>query len=578
MLEMQACAQLLCKPDHDLYPGKRPCHVSRHSPENANSFNLWTSIPSETQGSEDPSLVYNLTLNMPVLVGCLTNINCPSKSGLLVCDSDHSKLLDSPPFFLIVDGEWLKGNQKSEHNIARYRDYLPYRILILDKDSDESNVSAGGKAYDYGLRGAVTLSDCSLLESISTAKSDEDAKKIILLVYREWLLKWKPHPNQEPWHLWIGLERQAKQVEQEWAHAEQCLSDDTSLLRLMVQSYSSANKIGFATNSIQDVYNSCSENSDADNPSSVSSAQKYWDGERSRPRLTKKALLFDNHGNCFPQAYEVGKATSLETSTRFYQNLSGAVSPELFRMLSRPPKDKFMFRFFIYSLLEASLTDVGVVDERLAWSLVEGVGSDYANNRFAEDLLEHQKAGIFPVFRFRHNEPSQNEDVGHYTLMHKERLEKSMKSVRNDQIDQSSNNLLNGEGITFSTKDKSVSEIALITPRGNDGDGGGPFELYKLKPDVILIHEGAMDILAAQGVLWVDESDRENHVNQLQALYELAPMIIRTSGRGRKSSWLGEHLPFIEFGQVSSGLLTARNKFSLVRGLLGSVGRKLELD
>jgi hypothetical protein len=237
-----------------------------------------------------------------------------------------------------------------------------------------------------------------------------------------------------------------------------------------------------------------------------------------------------------------------------------------------------MFRFFIYSLLEASLTDVGVVDERLAWSLVEGVGSDYANNRFAEDLLEHQKAGIFPVFRFRHNEPSQNEDVGHYTLMHKERLEKSMKSVRNDQIDQSSNNLLNGEGITFSTKDKSVSEIALITPRGNDGDGGGPFELYKLKPDVILIHEGAMDILAAQGVLWVDESDRENHVNQLQALYELAPMIIRTSGRGRKSSWLGEHLPFIEFGQVSSGLLTARNKFSLVRGLLGSVGRKLELD
>jgi hypothetical protein len=89
-----------------------------------------------------------------------------------------------------------------------------------------------------------------------------------------------------------------------------------------------------------------------------------------------------------------------------------------------------------------------------------------------------------------------------------------------------------------------------------------------------------MDILTAQQVEWVDLTDAQSdaHGKQLQALYELAPMIIRTSGRGRKSSWLGEHLPFIEFGQVSSGLLTARNKFSLVRGLLGSVGRKLELD
>jgi hypothetical protein len=92
-----------------------------------------------------------------------------------------------------------------------------------------------------------------------------------------------------------------------------------------------------------------------------------------------------------------------------------------------------------------------------------------------------------------------------------------------------------------------------------------------------------MDILKSQqGVEWKEaatsedqdkDDQNEDYQKQLDALYDLAPMIIRTSGRGRKSKLLGEHLPFIEFGLVSSALLTARNKFSLVRGLLGSVGR-----
>jgi hypothetical protein len=343
----------------------------------------------------------------------------------------------------------------------------------------------------------------------------------------------------------------------------------------MVQSYS-ADEIGFTTKSIQDVYKLSATNAENGKASDLSPAQQYWKKEREKDRTSKNALLFDNHGNCFPEAYEFEKATSLAMSTRFYQKLSGAVSPELFRMLSRPPKEKFMFRFFIYSLLEASLTDVGVVDERLAWSLVEGAGSDHANDRFAEDLLEHQKAGIFPVFRFRHYEDNQDEDVGHYTLMHKERLEKSVKLGRDNQVDQE-RNVLSGEGITFAKNGQSGSEINLITPCAKSSDGE-LFEFLEFNPDVILIHEGAMDILTAQRVKWVDQSDKPNHKKQLQALYDLAPMIIRTSGRGRKSSWLGEHLPFIEFGQVSSGLLTARNKFSLVRGLLGSVGRKLESD
>jgi SAM-dependent methyltransferase len=573
MLEMQACAQLLCKPDGDFYPGKRhdpgkrPDRVSAAAREIAKTLNLWTTeVSSDEPTSDNLPLIYNLTLNMPVLLGCLTDNDSRSGLGLVFCSSDFKKMKERSPFLLMVDGEWLKCGDRSKLFEAQ-RDSLPYRILILGEDSVHENCK------EQNPRGAKRIANIQLLGQVLSAKNELAEKEIILSVYREWLRAWKSPPDGKQWHLWIGLERQAKQVEQEWGHAEGFLRDDTDLLRLMVQSYSAGER-GFATESIQQVY---SEDCKASDLSPAQKAQQYWKDEREKGRIFKKALLFDNHGNCFPEAYEVEKATTLERSTRFYQKLSGAVSPDLFRMLSRPPKEKFMFRFFIYSLLEASLTDVGVVDERLAWSLVEGAGSDHANDRFAEDLLEHQKAGIFPVFRFRHH--GAKEEVGHYTLVHKKRLEKSMKLGRANRADQRKEDLLNGEGITFAINGQSDSKINLITPCAISSDGGS-FESLKIKPDVILIHEGAMDILTAQQVEWVDLTDAQSdaHGKQLQALYELAPMIIRTSGRGRKSSWLGEHLPFIEFGQVSSGLLTARNKFSLVRGLLGSVGRKLELD
>ena len=93
---------------------------------------------------------------------------------------------------------------------------------------------------------------------------------------------------------------------------------------------------------------------------------------------------------------------------------------------------------------------------------------------------------------------------------------------------------------------------------------GGDF----LDCDILLIHEGALDLLTdKQGVNWENDEG-------LASLFQLASAVVRTSGRGRTSKHLGEHLPFIEFGEVSSALLTSRNKFSLVRGLLGSAGHE----
>ncbi len=603
MMEMQACAQLLCKPAKDGYPGERGEHVSEHAPKTAKSFNLWTSNPKQdnqtfsyhiNKSNIDSPLTYNLTLNMPVLLGCLTNHNRPTRSGLLLWSDQLEKLLTLPPFVLVIDGQWISSDSDLIKNIVNGRDSLPYRILVIYKVSEDCPAFYDDISIELKhLRGVKFVGDPSLYQKIFTAQNDE--KEQFLMAYQAWLRAWKPPPDDSQWHLWIGLERESIQVKEAWGHADKYFTSDKDLVRVMVKSYA-VGRAGFATDSIEQVYTPDPSDEKNLSQSTMTREEKYWENERN-PGNAKKALLFDNHGNCFPEAYRVEKETSLENSTRFYQKLSGSMSPDLFRILSRPPKDEFGFCFFILSLVESCLANVVVVDERMAWSLVECRGGGLANDRFAEDLLEHQKAGVFPVFRFR--QEGARDDDGYYNLVHKERLEKSMLMDRVGQGNhvnkaQKLGELLKNEGIIFGfsfeyeysdeyfneysdlypdeCSDGCSSRLVVTTPEAMQ-DSVLSFKPLLIDADVILIHEGAMDILTSQqGVEW-NEVTHEDHKKQLQALYQLAPMIIRTSGRGRKSKLLGEHLPFIEFGQVSSALLTARNKFSLVRGLLGSVGR-----
>jgi hypothetical protein len=388
---------------------------------------------------------------------------------------------------------------------------------------------------------------------------------MVLDAYRVWLLEWKPRPDEEAWDLWIGLDRQGSQVREAWGHADGFMDEKSKkLVRLLVKSSSPE----FHTESAA-IY--CKGEPEVSNKA----ATEYWNEEFKREFLEKKALLFDNHGNCFSQASEAEKTNALRSSTRFYQKLSGSVSPDLFRMLSRPPKSRFSFLFFIYSLVESCLTNVAVFDERLAWSLVEAGQINQSNPNFASDLLDHQKAGIFPIFRFRqplpeksnHRDPS---EIGYYNEKHRQKL-LSCLSIQSNEKDLE---CMINEGIVFDV-DKSKNTLQILTPHGCSRHATDKlhFETIQTPIDVILIHEGAMDILTSEmSVAWEKVDHKVMHQKQLKALYQLAPIIVRTSGRGRKSKFLGEHLPFIEFGQVSSSLLTARNKFALVRGLLGSVG------
>jgi len=574
MMEMQACAKFLCREDDKgLYPGKRPDHVIKENAtqDEPKRFNLWTSSLKKSKNIDpnNPPLVFQMAFNKTTLMAfCTPKSKVRSYTQefeLVSCVDQLSEVRGLSPFLLVLDG-----SQPSSHiveSLAQDQTAFPQRIVVVCSDDQQhSEWTESLEKSRLPRRRIVCLQDEGIHKIIFSTSPNYDEENAILAGYKAWLKAWKPPPpNPNPanpadkksgqWHLWIGLQRQGIQVQEAWENADKYFSDD-SLVRVMVASFSAKDNAPFKSKSTEPIYKV--------------GEREYWQVERKALAKCKRALVFDNHGNCF-QAAQIG-VDSLRTSTRFYQKLSGSVSPDLFRLLSSPPKDEFSFRFFVYSLVESCLTNVLVVDERLAMSLLESNGNEKINDSFGSDLLEHQNAGIYPVFRFRHEtDPPNDQKIGFYTQRHRERLD----AIIAKQISESDHKeIMEQEGVIFAANEKSdiKGEYKLLTP-----DSQNKLMLSNCREaDVILIHEGAMDILVAEGVDWKGIENRKQLLKQLKALYQLAPLIIRTSGRGRKSKLLGEHLPFIEFTQVSSALLTARNKFSLVRALLGSVGRAMK--
>lgn len=588
MMEMQACAQMLYRgEDKGIYPDEQADHVcavpgikDEERKRKARQFNLWTDEENEARKVDGHFLLtYHLTLNVPVLLATLTG---KTGEGSLSCRTNSlEKVRKNWPHLLILDGtangeadQWLK-------DIAKNPEAVPYRTLVLcNGESIGCTNNWKGKIEVNGLDKRVRLlANKDLYELIfANDNSDQEKEKAaILAAYEAWLRAWKGSPTGGQWHLWIGMERPVDQVKEGWETAVRGFNDKPSSIRVSVRSFESgqakdvlgvrhddedyhkATEVG--EKAAKEMFHKEKEWEKAETPE-----KRYWLAERASAAKDKRALVFDNHGNCFPGAYEAEKVTNLENGTRFYQKLSGTVSPDLFRTLSRPPADEFGFAFFIYSLVESCLTNIAVVDERVAWNLIEGGSGGQKNDHFAEHLAEHQKAGVFPVFRFR--QEGAVSESGFYNATHRDLVEKCLAQGE----------ALTEEGVTFNADTPTQSRIRFLrtTKKGDvssfesiEASPKSPFA-----PDVLLIHEGAMDILTSeQGVKWPPREDGKGAEEKyLNALYALAPAIVRTSGRGRKSKLLGEHLPFIEFGEVSSALLTARNKFSLVRGLLGSAG------
>jgi len=575
MLEMNACAEALgSMVELNINTKPKP---------------LWVLSPDESFGEEGEKwITYRLNLHRPLLVG----IVCAERSSGSPDNTNrnYTKVFTSledakgmGAHILVIDGDnedlgktVLKKLKVEENQEESEHPLFPYRILLLSTEGETGPVQVAG----IPLRRVHTRQDADLHGRVfGKLASDERADKsvglspeeqLIMDVYDAWLRAWKKDlkKGDDAWHLWIGLEREPQQVKEMW---KKCLSGDnekcpsgfeSDLIKIAVR----GKKAGAADD---EIFWSNQALFDAGN---LKAEGEYWKTELKGDFPDKRALVFDNHGNCFPAAREAETASDFTRSTRFYQKLSGSGTPDLFRTLTHPPSSPFAFSFYIHSVVEACLTNVMIVDERLAADLLFERDTDRRNRLdFAAALAEHQKAGVFPVFRFK----DKNGSPAHYHDNHGEAFDMlvetdsveaegiSLVKKKDEPENEPEGAWLSVLRMEYAKPDK--TKFKTMDVKNGDSASGS------LSCDVLVIHEGALDLLVDR--MGVDWSKKLSHV-----LWKIAPAVVRTSGRGRHTKHLYDRIPFVEFNEVSSAVLTARNKVSLVRGLLGTTGAEENLE
>lgn len=223
----------------------------------------------------------------------------------------------------------------------------------------------------------------------------------------------------------------------------------------------------------------------------------------SKPGMEdKNSLFFDNHGIAYN-----GLTIS---NVGFYQEFGLKEGLTLYQSLASPPQSNFGFGLFVYSLVESALTKVYILDERVAKSVED---PDRSNKLVYDDLECYQAAKLYPLFAFH----KESHDNPYY-----------LSSIK--------------EGPILKLDDADSCKNA----------------------DVLLVHEGVMDMLNKEGK-WIKDEDTPK-------LFSLAPFIVRTSGRGRETRYLHDAISFLEFNEVSGNTYQEMNKPRLVKSLLGSSG------
>ena len=260
----------------------------------------------------------------------------------------------------------------------------------------------------------------------------------------------------------------------------------------------------------------------------------------------KKALVFDNHGKIISSILN----GLTEHLPRFYQKIGSDEGFNLCQSLESPPSSGFGFAFFIYTLVEAALTRIVIIDERIAQATIDG------GKLFGDKAAVFQKAGIISLLQVHRPDMDL---IQIQTAFLSETIENAANNTKGF------NNVANDEGCTFN-KDDSVT-LKFVTKITD------AFQILSLdeglSSDVLVIHEGVTDMFHSKS-LW-NEKEEDSW-----KIFDAVPFVIRTSGRGMNSRYLGNWLPFIEFTELSGNTYGDLNKLTLTKALLGTSGNIIE--
>jgi ubiquinone/menaquinone biosynthesis C-methylase UbiE len=510
--EMEECARILTHPHQDW----RFVMSGKDYPLKAESVN----------DDNKQYLGFNFYLQKPRLVGIIhpeEAANSRAKQAGVFHYSTVAELVSYTQQFCVI---FLpeKGEKRDLiiREVVQNRYLLPYRLLLVSDEaiSDEQLQKMG---LPSGRAKWCLTKELNFLMQNGEAQPNR-WQQAILELYAVWLRKFKPTDNGK-WHLMIGFDRDA---------------DHSAFERWR-------DGIGKFNSNIVDIV-------------LVKARPKYplevvQPSDKTPDALSEQIqadyqrwLVFDNHG----ASMGTPEMENVERSKLGFYHETGENQLRIFQALESPPPPGFGFNYFVMGLLESAVTEVVVVDERVAeatFSDKPKVG-DVIPEGFTKLLYELEEARCYPMFSVWTSDRKR-------TLI-SDALEKRDKLFREDPE-------LQGEVIPLNENE------GIVLMPGQPGPRIRFQKIHKtllkdiVTADFVVIHQGVIDRLQYRGY-WQETAS-------LDALFCIAPSVVITSGRGRTLRQVPQTMPFLEFSIVRETTYSGMSKYHLVRALMSVSGR-----
>ncbi len=504
--EMKECAGILISPHQEAF-GK---------PVGGRAFPLWAD--SEDHNG-DKYLSYSLSLQKPRLVGIVDSAaeSFPkAKSAGVFQYTDIESLSRNPHQLGLI---YLRPDSRDRllKFIEDHHYLLPYRLLVVDRSEREKP-----KLELHPRR----LQWCE----IETPEKNEESiwTDFVITLWETWIRGFKG-PAEGKWHLLISFDRPAEHSAfVRWTRVLKKFKSDLVDVYLARSKNRSFDAVVFPKGTSRD-----------DLQEEIAKAPSSW-------------AVFDNHGGGI--SYSEGpklKYLARKKELSAYQDFSGSKSIRLYQTLESPPASEAGFALFVLGLLESSLINVVIVDERVADAAYD------KEKRFKKGLMsELLNARCFPVFSLRTEEKGKPDPVRKFVS--------ETITYRSYEAHSQGLEYIHGEEGMYLTDKEPKILIHVPTDYGS--------VIQQLKPDqvdTIVIHQGVIDVLERNNQ-WLGENHDDHH---LKILHQLSPSIMITSGRGRTIRHIeNKEIPFVEFSIVKDSTYAGLSKYHLVRSILSVAG------
>lgn len=490
--EMREACRFLIEPFGDEYPA----YVVK-----GEKFPLWVNCPGSKDCHKDNTkrfdcavnkdcnhLTYTFNLMKPQMVGIVgkddSNVDLENKKyGIKSLELNDLKSQKCAYQFILI---YVNADNRTSiiNEIATSHHLLPFRLMLVDDD-----IGTTGK---WPERRWITCSPEEIcLDNIG---EDDGAERLIISTYEAWIRnRWLKHKCA---NFVLAFDRDNKDAVftiYEGIRNIQILSDKVNWR--VCRAYFDTGQNNFVIDELP--------------------IQKKDNGHKDCCYF-----VYDNH-SCYAKAKNL-----LNNTTLLFHHNTGDKNKKIFETLASPPyQNVFTFGYFFLGLLEAALTEVIIIDERVAESCI-----DDNDNYKIDHLKSLTRCRCYPIFYA--NKKVLNEEV-------RKKIAGIMK-----------NNKTNLEPL-WSLKSNKTSKTSYIKNS----------EKKISDADFVIIHYGLIET--------------HNALKNFNNLYALAPSIVITSGRGAgtiKKDDKISNLPFLEASILKDNTYPSISKYHLVRALMSIKG------